>query len=161
MTRTKAMTEAEVYAVRQELNPRWQRIFDIALFTGWRVGDVLCLRTDKLDNRKISVFAQKTGKRQEATLPMRLLKAVREDAGQFWAFPSPRDACKPMTREAAFKALKTACGKAGVSAYSPHSLRKTFARRMLAEGRSVKAVQNALGHLKPETTLAYLYDIDG
>ena len=108
---------------------------------------------------KIEVRAKKTGKPAQANVPPDLEKRLRTSAGQFWLFPSPRKGgIAPMTRQAAHKAIKKAAVKTGLDRIGPHSSRKTFAKAMQEQGKSLGEIQAALHHTRPETTLMYLIE---
>jgi integrase len=162
MRRARGLRDRDVPRVRGHLAPHWQRVFDLALYTGWRIGDCVCLRTDAMgSDGTVTIYAQKSGRLHIATLPPDLHTSLLRHAGQWWVFPSPyKGGVKPVTRQAAHKAIQRACERAGVASYSPHSVRKLFARRLLAQGVSIREIQSALGHAKPETTLVYLLDLD-
>ena len=48
---------------------------------------------------------------------------------------------------------KPAAAEAGLSEYTPHDLRHTYASALIRQGRSIKYVQIALGHESAGTTL--------
>ena len=61
----------------------------------------------------------------------------------------------PLTQNGIYQAFKRVCGRAGVDA-SPHDLRHTFCRRLLAMGYDLNTVAKLSGHRDP-TTLVRIY----
>ena len=49
--------------------------------------------------------------------------------------------------------LKTVCKKINIKEITPHSLRHTFATRMLESGANIKVVSDILGHKNIQITL--------
>lgn len=61
-----------------------------------------------------------------------------------------------LTRQGAWLILKEAASAAGVTAdITPHTLRHSFARLLLAEGHDLRTVQALLGHVNLSTTQIY------
>jgi integrase/recombinase XerD len=60
-----------------------------------------------------------------------------------------------MTDQAIYYILQGRAEQAGVKAFSPHDLRRTFAGDLLDEGTDLSTVQKLLGHASPSTTAGY------
>lgn len=151
---TEYLLNREVEQVLGCLTDANRLVLQVCLHTGLRVGDVLALRTEQLKPR-FWVTEAKTGKRRMVGLPEPLLAAIREQAGEVWAFPG-RSGDKPRTRQAVWKDLKRAA-----QAYrlpqnvAPHSFRKIFAVDLLEKYGDIERVQRALNHSSPSVTLIY------
>lgn len=131
-------------------------LFEVALRTGLRIGDVLKIRPRDLARDGVRYTAEKTGKKGFAPLPPQLLRALRDNARGGWCFPSPKKEGEHLTRQAAWQRMKRAASAAGVSleGVSPHALRKSFAVKRMHEG-GLRAVQAALQHEHSGVTEIY------
>ena len=69
-----------------------------------------------------------------------------------WIFPSPVTPGEPIGEDFVSKWCKIALG--GV--YTAHTLRHRFGTRVYAGCKDIRAVQELLGHTKPETTARYV-----
>ncbi|WP_366086136.1 tyrosine-type recombinase/integrase [uncultured Flavonifractor sp.] len=104
--RTGYLLEREVGHVLAALTPSNRLVCRVCLHTGLRVGDVLALRTQQLAPH-FWVVERKTGKRRQVGLPAGLLRDIKAQAGEVWAFPG-RNPAKPRTRQAVWADVKRA-----------------------------------------------------
>ena len=137
------------------LMPQNRLIMQLALHTGLRVGDVVNLHSDQLKPR-VTVKERKTGKGKRITIPAQLLRAIKAQAGEVWAFPG-RDPEKPKTRQAVWKDVKRAAAAMRLPVnVGPHTMRKVYAvRKLAASGGDLAAVSRALNHSDMAVTLIY------
>jgi integrase/recombinase XerD len=81
-------------------------------------------------------------------------RAARASGGQAALFLNARGG--RLSRQGAWKILKTYAGTAGLGAkVSPHTLRHSFATHMLDGGADIRVVQELLGHASLATTQVY------
>lgn len=66
-----------------------------------------------------------------------------------------RIAIRPMTSGAVYLILQIRAAEAGVAAFSPHDLRRTFVSDLLDAGADLATVQKLAGHADPGTTARY------
>jgi len=142
--------------------------FEIAVSTGLRIGDVVAIRLDQIDdsgdNMLIRFVAQKTGKEGSATIPPPLAARIRRQmrslrTSKFLFPPAKRYAKTPhLTRQTCWARMKRAARAAGVSldGVSPHSLRKVYAVDLRHE-KGLAAVRDALQHSNDAVTRVYAY----
>lgn len=135
--------------------PQNRLIMQLAIHTGLRVGDVINLHSDQLKPR-VTVKERKTGKGKRITIPAQLLRAIKAQAGEVWAFPG-RDPEKPKTRQAVWKDVKRAAAAMRLPVnVGPHTMRKVYAvRKLAASGGDLAAVSRALNHSDMAVTLLY------
>lgn len=113
------------------------------------------LHSDQLKPR-VTVKERKTGKGKRITIPAQLLRAIKAQAGEVWAFPG-RDPEKPKTRQAVWKDVKRAAAAMRLPVnVGPHTMRKVYAvRKLAASGGDLAAVSRALNHSDMAVTLLY------
>lgn len=152
--KTEYLLNREVDLVLAMLTERNALIMRTALHTGLRVGDVLALRTAQLAAR-FWVTESKTGKRRQIGLPEPLLGDIKKQAGQEWAFESPRTG-RPQTRQAVWKDVKRAAHALRLPQnVGPHSARKVYAVELLAKYGDIERVRRALNHSSQAITIIY------
>lgn len=162
--RSRFLAPDEIFAIFSKLPRERRLIFEVALGTGLRIGDVLKIK--KRDIRaapegrcEISFIAEKTGKAGityiDGAAAKALLKLPKGNKGYLWGSYSK---CGHITRQAAWKWFKTAAKEADVdiSGVSPHSLRKSFASA-LRHREGLQAAQAALQHENSAVTAIYAY----
>lgn len=154
MARTDYIKGDEMGHVLALLMPQNALICEVALHTGLRIGDVLHLRTEQL-RQQFYITEAKTGKRRRVNLTGDLLRRIRTQAGDPWAFPG-RKAGKPKTRQAVWADVKRAAAALRLPAnVAPHSLRKRYAVNLYRRSGDLGAVQRALNHEGPIVTMLY------
>ena len=79
-----------------------------------------------------------------------------DDGPLFWPIgKGGRLLPRRMTTDAVYLLLRRRGEQAGVPAFSPHDLRRTFVSDLLDEGVDLATVQRAAGHASPTTTARY------
>lgn len=133
-----------------------------ALETGWRIDDVLHLRTCDLSGRKLSCVAMKTGKPDTKVISADLAKRLKQIANNGRLFDG-RFGNKPRTRQAVWRDVKKAAKLIGLGGnIAPHSARKTYAVEDF-KAHGLRRVQDDLQHDRVSTTALYAFAdlIDG
>jgi integrase len=137
----------------------------VGLFSGLRVSEVLSLKVSDV-GAVWCVFQPKTQKHKTFILPDEIQARVNayvtanglgaDDA----LIPSTvRNPQKSLSRQQAFTVLRREARNKALQRVGTHSMRKTYANALYRATGRVDAVQDALGHDSPFTTLAYLVDM--
>ena len=135
---------------------------------GLRLGEALNLTVNDIDADRMRVHLRqcKGGKDRYVPLPTQTLTALRTHwkthRNPRWIFPQGRDSAekhraqKPMNRSLPQRAMKKLVRECRINKEtSIHSLRHSFATHLLEQGLNLRAIQDILGHMRPETTALY------
>lgn len=128
--------------------------------TGLRLGETRHLRLEDINwSRKTIVLRQtKNGKTRLVPVCDKafvLLTEIRQYLGdKGWVFPNTASTAPVSEPRRLQKAL---CTKAGISAYTIHELRHTFATRLVETGADIHTVKELLGHSSIKVTEIYLH----
>lgn len=158
--KAKFLTGYELELIRQATKPELWLPFALALETGLRVGDVAKIKKSDIFEENgcffVDFVANKTKKRGKSQISEALAKALTLPNDSVWAFPSPKDKTKHITRQALHTRIKSACKRAhvGANGVSPHSMRKNFAVELYRK-EGISAVARALQHSNISTAELY------
>jgi integrase len=156
---TRIVSPEEEERLIRNAAPFIQDLMLFALNTGLRVGEIFTLPWSNVDLEKniLNVFAPKTGKTRTVPINAEARKVL--DA---WALGRKNEFVfynhgtgKPYVDLKAGFAL--ACRKAGISGVTWHTLRHTFASRLLDRGADIVTVQQLLGHSTVTVTMRYTH----
>jgi integrase len=151
-----ALTEEEFYAFRRD-------IYDLAIVlldTGTRYSEAAGLTWDNVDLKERTIALYRSKVKNESTLQM----TARVHNVLTRRFESPPEGQKYIFESKDGKARKyapgafvRACKRCGIEGITLHSLRHTFASRVVQAGLSLVEIQNLLGHASPVTSLRYAH----
>lgn len=151
------ITLEEFKKIKKLLQPANALALETAAKTGLRIGDVLQLKTDNINDNLIHYVAQKTGKSGTAKIPQGLKTRLLNNAVNGWLFPG-RNPKKHRTRQAVFTDMTKAAKRLNLQHHAtPHSTRKLFAVETLNK-KGFNATMQALQHSNPNITRLYCYD---
>jgi len=158
-TGLRVLSPEEEEELLREAAPYVQDVIRFCLNTGLRIGEVFSLRWSQVDLEKkiLSVFAPKTEKIREIPVNeecLTVLQAWRLGMRNEFVFYNPETG-KPFVDLKAGLAL--ACGKAGISGVTWHTLRHTFASRLVNRGVDIVTVKELLGHSTITVTMRYTH----
>ena len=155
----RVLSTEEEEKLLQNAAPYIQDLVLFALNTGLRIGEIFSLSWPHVDWEKnvLEVFAHKTGKTR--TVPMnaetvKVLQAWQLAKKNDFVFYNPETG-KPFVDLKAGFAL--ACRKAEISGVTWHTLRHTFASRLLDRGVDIVTVKELLGHSTVVVTMRYTH----
>lgn len=143
----KPTPEATVAAALSRANPQQRLMVMLAAFAGLRCGEIAQVRAEDVVNGSLRVRG-KGGK--ERIIPLHPAVARRIPTERGWLFPSPYGG--HLKANSVSVILKRVLGQSG---YTAHTLRHRFATQAYAATHDLRAVQELLGHSKPETTMRY------
>lgn len=129
---------------------------------GLRIGEAVPLEIGAIDSANgLLRIIGKGNKQRLVPLPQLLLDDLRAlwltHRNPRWLFPK-RDGTGPICRIVLGQTFRSACAKAGIKlGATPHSLRHSYATRLLENGVDTRVVQILLGHANIATTAIYTH----
>jgi site-specific recombinase XerD len=142
--------------------PIYRGCFALAYACGLRIGEAVALPVSAVDSKRM--LLRVIGKRnKERALPLTeptrtMLREVwKIHRSKKWLFPN-RKRTAPLSRKTArhaFNAARAACGFD--DHFVPHTLRHSFATRLLEEDVDIRLVQMLLGHSSIRSTEIYTH----
>ena len=153
------MSREEEEKLLRNASPYIQDIIRFGLNTGLRIGEIFSLQWANVDLEKniLNVFAQKTQKSRAVPINTEARKVL-----EYWAlgkrnefvFYNPETGTPFVDLKAGFG---LACRKSGIEGVTWHTLRHTFASRLVAQGVDIVTVQQLLGHSSITVTMRYTH----
>lgn len=158
-TGLRVLSEEEELKFLRNATPYIQDVARFALNTGMRIGEIFSLRWSQVDMEKriISAFGHKTGKVREVPINLETLKVLEAwsaNKRNEFVFYNPETG-KPFVDLKGGFAL--ACKRAGITDVSWHTLRHTFASRLVNRGVGIVTVKELLGHSTITVTMRYTH----
>lgn len=148
--------EKEQAAIRARLNNRDRSIYDLLIYTGYRLDDVLRLRNWQLKGEKITVKERKTGNVRTVENPF--VKDCGKPLEYVFKGRGRTGERKKLHRSTFWRHFERAVRAAGLEGkgYTVHSLRKVYAVNLYRQTGDIKRVQADLGHKNLATTCLYV-----
>lgn len=158
-TGLRVLSSEEEKSLIQNASPYLQDLICFAVNTGLRIGEIFSLRWSNVDLKKglLTIFSPKTEKLREVPINLETRKVL-----QAWWLGKKNEVVfyNPETGKP-FVDLKTgfglACSKAGISGVTWHTLRHTFASRLVNRGVDIVTVKELLGHSSISVTMRYAH----
>lgn len=141
-------TEGEIalYEKRWRVGTRERLAFDLLLYTGQRVGDVVRMSRADIEKGSIRVVQEKTGTELMIPLHPQVLKSLKA-WGSRGVLLIGRDDGRAIRDERLSVIVMKAAAKAGLPGRcKPHGLRKAMMRRLAEQGESAKRIAAVSGH---------------
>jgi len=154
--RLRFLAGEEIQKLIDACAPHLKPIVIVALNTGMRRGEIFNLRWDQVNFQAgvIHIEKSKNGHRRE--IPMndylvKTLKGVTRSGEYVFAAKDgrPYDNTK--------RSFKTALKKAGITNFTFHDLRHTFASNLVMAGVDLATVKDLLGHKSIQMTMRYTH----
>jgi site-specific recombinase XerD len=178
---TEVEIEKLIHAISNDITiPEVQKKRNKALIlcifgSGFRVSEVLSLRVDQIDPKENQIMIQgKGGKIRPTFLSEDALEAIAEylavrvnesNPWLFISFSKNRSKLKskqtPLTPRLVQMLIQKYAQRLGIyKRITPHTLRHSFATKLLMEGGDLRSVQTLLGHSNLATTQIYTHVTD-
>jgi site-specific recombinase XerD len=142
---------------------KYRAILMTAYAAGLRVSEVVALRVDDIDSRRMVIRVRQAKGRKDryVMLSPRLLEILR----QYWKAARPtqclfpgQEPDKPLSASAVHHACRDARRAAGLDKHiTVHTLRHSFATHLLEAGTNIRTIQILLGHSSLRTTAVYTH----
>lgn len=149
-----------IVKVAATFDPMYYAMVMVILYGGLRRDEARCLEWRQVGES--AEWLSITGKgRKDRQVPLHedaqvaLMSWRLRCAHPHWVFPSTRFQDRPLSTTQMAMIVREVGDAAGISHLHPHALRHTVATRMLEVGGDLRAVQEFLGHARPETTAIY------
>ncbi len=159
-----------------EIQKKRNKALILSIFgSGFRVSEVLSLRVDQIDPEQNQIMIQgKGGKIRPTFLSEDALEAIKEyldvrvnedNPWLFISFSKNRSKSKskqtPLTPRLVQMLIQKYAQRLGIyKRITPHTLRHSFATKLLMEGGDLRSVQTLLGHSNLATTQIYTHVTD-
>jgi len=158
-TGLRIVSPEEEESLLRNASPYLQDLIRFALNTGLRTGEIFRLRWSNVDLEKgiLTVFATKTQKIREVpinTETRKVLEAWWLAKKNEFVFYNPETGAPFMDLKNGFT---RACRRAGISGVTWHTLRHTFASRLVNRGVDIVTVKELLGHSSLSVTMRYAH----
>jgi integrase/recombinase XerD len=141
---------------------KYRALFMTCYGAGLRLGEGCQVRVEDIDSRRMVIRVCGKGNRERLTvLSPRLLEVLRAywrlAKPSLWLFPgaTPQSPVARDTARAVFHKARVAAGLH--EAFTPHSLRHSFATHLLDAGTDLVLIQTLLGHRSLHTTSRYTH----
>lgn len=144
-----------------KMNYRNYMLFIIGINTGLRISDILKLKVSNVKNKShIIIKEEKTGKIKKFLIN----NLLKQDVDKYiinmkeeeYLFQSQKGDNRAISRVQAYRILKEAANKVGISNIGTHSLRKTFGYHHYQRHKDIALLQDLFNHSAPSITLRYI-----
>ena len=158
-TGLRVVSPEEEKSLLENASPYLQDLIRFALNTGLRVGEVFSLPWSNVDLKKgiLTVFSPKTEKLREVPInaeTRKVLEAWCLGKKNELVFYNPETGKRFVDLKAGFA---LACTKAKIEGVTWHTLRHTFASRLVNSGVDIVTVKELLGHSSISVTMRYAH----
>ena len=155
-----------IHAIQEDLkenNYRNYLIFEIGIYIGIRISDILNIKVKDINNKEYLKLREiKTGKEKLMPIPAHLRKEINEYIEDKtlkeseYLFKSRKSKIKPITRVQAYNILKKIAKKYKLENIGTHTLRKTFGYHFYKKTNDVALLMTIFNHSDPSITLRYI-----
>jgi site-specific recombinase XerD len=158
-----ALTHAQCVALlRAVRSPVYRGVLAVMYGCGLRIGEAVAVTVKDMDSTRMVIrVVGKGNKERLAPLPRKLLEDLRRlwstHRHPVWLFANKRGSDHVNEGELYKVFAQARCGLKLNDAVKPHSLRHSFATRLMEQGVPAETVRILLGHASLKTTQTYLH----
>ena len=151
----------EVSDILRTQSYRNYMLFTLGIYTGLRISDILVLKVVSVRSKEhITIKERKTSKNKrfyiQPVLQLEIKKYTQNMKDDDYLFASRKGKNKKISREQAYRILRSAALNAGLHEIGTHTLRKTFGYHAYKQDGDIGMVMSLLNHSKEEHTLKYI-----
>lgn len=157
------LTEGEEITLKENMMPEDFRVVRFALLTGLRQSEQFNLRWSHVDieNKVITIPRSKSGETRHVQLSresVELLKGLNSWMTSAYVFSSAQNPKLPLDAQNFYhRVFIPALAKAKIDGVVWHTLRHTFASRLVMRGVDIASVSALMGHREISTTQRYAH----
>jgi len=161
--RLRFLSDGEITRLRQVMAPPDWVVVGFALETGLRQSEQFALRWDciNLDQGLLTIPRSKSGRTRHVPLSdgaRGILQGLRSWLDSPYVFPSPKpDGAHLDGRNFMVRTYLPALTKVTIEGVTWHTLRHTFASRLVMRGVDIRTVQELMGHSTITMTIRYAH----
>ncbi len=160
--RIRFLTEGEEIRLREVMDRAHWSFVAFAVHTGLRQAEQFRLRWENVDleNRVITIPRSKSGETRHIPIndeALTILRGLSSWMTSAWVFPSENPATPIDPRNFYRRVFIPAVKKAGLEGICWHTLRHTFASRLVMKGVDLRTVQELMGHKTIAMTQRYAH----
>ncbi|HTX86809.1 MAG TPA: site-specific integrase, partial [Candidatus Nanoarchaeia archaeon] len=161
------LTETEENILISSAHGVWREMLTVAVDTGLRLGELAALDWPSINFAKNEIIVRRSftvkqmsapKSNRERRIPItnrvcQMLQSKSEGIGLIFTI----EPGMPLLQNRCRNNLLRICKKAGLRPLIWHTLRHTFATRLVSHGASIKALQELMGHSDIQTTMRYAH----
>ncbi len=145
----------------KQMDEKYYIMFEIGVGTGMQLQDILKLQVKDVRSQDfLEVHIGTKQIRRTFTFSEEFKQEIAEftegRGDEDWLIIGHASSKEPLSREQAYRALKSAGRSVGLSSIGAQTMRKTFAWRYYKESGDIYYLQNLLNHASPSITYRYI-----
>jgi integrase len=163
--RDRYLSEDEEVTLKNNMTPEDFKLVSFAINTGLRQSEQFNLKWSNIDreNRVLTIPRTKSGKTRHVQLNdtvMEILESLDSWMISQYVFPSSKPSSPLDGQNFYHRVFIPSLKRAKIQGIVWHSLRHTFASRLVAKGVNLRTVQELMGHQSIEMTERYTHILD-
>lgn len=144
-------------------NPVYRGCLALIYHCGLRISEAVCLKVDQFDKNRMLLLIPDSKGNKDRYVPYsqntrRMLSNYWHSVNcpRPWLFPSLKKPGEHIKSDVLYRTFKVALQKSGIGKDGTvHTLRHSYATRLLEEGVDLQSIQKYLGHKSIKTTTIY------